>query len=138
MGYPGEGLDDLKISVAFIEWQKELVTKGLLPGSTDYNIALQSINQNMFVATAYPGTEMFKHPQIVKQLRKNFGINFTSALEPILDQNYRRYVLELDDATKLLKNSDGDIINYGDIPDEQFSEIRNLVAKKELSKILDL
>jgi radical SAM superfamily enzyme YgiQ (UPF0313 family) len=138
MGYPGEGLDDLKTSVAFIEWQKEFVTKGLLPGSTDYNIALQSINQNMFVATAYPGTEMFKHPQVVGKLHKNFGINFTSVLEPILDQNYKRYVLELDDATKLLKNSDGDIINYGDIPDEQFSEIRDLVAKKELSKILDL
>ena len=92
----------------------------------------------MFVATAYPGTEMFKHPEVVKQLHKNFGINFTSELEPILDQNYKRYVLELDDATKLLKNSDGDIINYGDIPDEQFSEIRDLIEKKEISKILDL
>jgi len=138
MGYPGETLSDLKTSVAFIEWQKEFVTKGLVSGTKEYNKALQSINQNMFVATAYPGTEMFKHPAVVERLNKHFGISFTNTLEPILDQNYKKYVLELDDATKLLKNSNGDIINYGSIDDDQFSEIRDFVANKKIGKILEM
>jgi radical SAM superfamily enzyme YgiQ (UPF0313 family) len=138
MGYPGEELDDLKTSVAFIQWQKELATKGLLPGSLEYKIAIESINENMFVATAYPGTEMFKHPKVQSVLNSNFKINFDAAGEPIMDEHYKEYILELDDATKLLANSQGEILNFGEIPDDQFTEIRDLVEKKEIHKILDL
>ena len=138
MGYPGEDLDDIKTSVAFIEWQKELVTKGLKPGSLEYKSASESINQNMFVATAYPGTEMFKHPKVKKMLENNFGITFDATGSPVMDKNYKKYVLELDDATKLLTNSNGEILNFGEVPNEKFVEIRNLVANRELSKILDL
>ena len=138
MGYPGEKLIDLKTSVAFIQWQKELVTKGLMPGTSEFKIASDSINENMFVATAYPGTEMFKHPKVQKLLNDNFKISFDVSGEPILDEHYKEYVLELDDATKLLTNSQGEILNFGEIPNEQFIEIRDLVAKREIHKILDL
>ena len=138
MGYPGEDLDDIKTSIAFIEWQKELVTKGLKPGSLEYKSASESINQNMFVATAYPGTEMFKHPKVKKLLENNFSITFDVTGNPVMDENYKNYVLELDDATKLLTNSDGEILNFGEIANEKFVEIRELVAKRELNKILDL
>ena len=138
MGYPGEKLNDLKTSVAFIQWQKELVTKGIMPGSLEYKNASDSINENMFVATAYPGTEMFKHSKVQSMLNTNFKISFDVTGEPILDEHYKEYVLELDDATKLLTNSHGDILNFGEIPDEQFIEIRDLVAKREIHKILDL
>ena len=92
----------------------------------------------MFVATAYPGTEMFKHPKVQSVLNSNFKINFDAAGEPIMDENYKEYVLELDDATKLLTNSQGEILNFGEMPDDQFVEIRDLVAKREIHKILDL
>jgi len=138
MGYPSESLDDLKTSVSFIEWQKEFVTNGLVSGTPEYENAINSINQNMFVATAYPGTEMFKNKKVIQKLSENFGINFDSNLQPILDDNFKQYVLELDDATKLLTGKDGQIINYSDIPDQQFRDIRELVKKKQLSKVLDL
>jgi len=138
MGFPEETLEDLKISVAFIEWQKELVTNGLRVGTEEYKVALNSINQNMFVATAYPGTEMFEHSVVRDKLHKNFGINFDNNYNPSIDENYKKYILELDDATKLLSNSEGDIINYGAIPDDTFKQIRNYVEQGKLSSILDI
>ena len=51
----------------------------------EYKIASESINENMFVATAYPGTEMFKHPKVQSMLNSNFKINFNTAGEPIMD-----------------------------------------------------
>ena len=101
-------------------------------------IASESINQNMFLATAYPVTEMFKHPKVQNLLNNNFGISFDDFGLPILDEHYKEYVLELDDATKLLTNSQGEILNFGEVPDNQFVEIRDLVAKREIHKILDL
>ncbi len=49
-GYPAEGLKELQHSVAFIQWQCELVGNNA------------AINKRFFTATAYPGTEMFLHP----------------------------------------------------------------------------
>jgi len=138
MGFPGESLDDLKTSVAFIEWQKELVTAGLVEGTLEYKTAYDSINQNMFIATAYPGTEMFKHAKVRMLLNESFGINFDGQANPILDENFRSYVLELDDATKLLRNKDNKILNFGDIPDEQFVEAVDAVTTKNISHILDM
>ena len=91
-------------------------------------IASESINQNMFVATAYPVTEMFKHPKVQNLFNNNFGISFDDFGLPILDEHYKEYVLELDDVTKLLTNADGEIFNFGEVPDELIVEIRELVA----------
>jgi len=87
MGYPGETLRALKATVRFILWMQE---EGYNPPGT--------CNRSMFVATAYPGTEMFNDPIVVGKIREAFG------------GDLKRYVLELDDATKLIT---GDVpLNY--------------------------
>lgn len=139
MGYPGETLSQLKTSVAFIEWQKNLYTSGVLPGSREYEIATNSVNKNMFVATAYPGTEMFTHPTVRAKLNQHFGIKFdTKTLQPICDQAMEKYVLELDDATKTLLDQNGDPLNFSAMPDKIFLKARELVNTDRIFEILNL
>lgn len=138
MGYPGETLGDLKTSVAFILWQHELYTEGLTPGTTEYEVAKDSVNRKMFTATAYPGTEMFGVDNVRETLSNVFSLKFDSSNEPIADENFKKYVLELDDATKLLTNDKGEPLNFGELPHEQFMEARNMIDQGELEKILDL
>jgi radical SAM superfamily enzyme YgiQ (UPF0313 family) len=138
MGFPGETLEDLKISVAFIMWQRELYTNGCKPGTVDYENQVASVNSRMFTATAYPGTEMFKLPSVRAKLSENFGIKFDKAAKPIYDDAFRNYVLELDDATKLLISADGRPLNFGAMPEGQFVEARNLADQDCIEKILDL
>ena len=138
MGFPGETLHDLKTSVAFILWQKELYTQGLQESSDEYTTALNSVNQKIFTATAYPGTVMFKEPSVINSLSKNFGINFDSESNPIADQAFKNYVLELDDATKVLHNKKGEPLNFSSMPTDLFAEARELIDQDKLEKILDL
>lgn len=138
MAYPGERLEDLKTSVAFILWQVEQATYGLVSGTPEYENAVASINQRMFVATAYPGTAMFKHPKVRGLLHEHFGINFDEHGDPVPDEAYRSYILELDDATKVLHGTDGSPINFGDMSTDQFLEAREHVDKGQLSRILDM
>ena len=60
----------------------------------------------MFTATAYPGTEMWR--VVRPELKKHFGIEFDKRGLPVCDDNFHNYVLELDDATKVLNNKNGD------------------------------
>ena len=99
MAYPGEELEHLKTSVAFIKWQQEFWTAGLTAGTDEYNRAYDSVNARMFTATAYPGTAMWK--VVREKLTEHFDISFDKTGEPICDENFRNYVLELDDATKV-------------------------------------
>lgn len=138
MAYPGETLEDLKTSVAFILWQRELYTEGLVPGTPDYATALASVNQRMFVATAYPGTAMFKDPAAKGLLSKTFGIAFGDDGEPVCDEALRRYVLELDDATKVMHNADGEPLNFGAMRMDQFLEARACVDGGQIEKILEM
>lgn len=138
MAYPGEALVDLKTSVAFILWQTEEVTRGLVSSTPEYESAVASINQRMFVATAYPGTAMFKHPKVRSLLHEHFGINFDERGEPVPDEALRSYILELDDATKVLHGSDGSSINFGDMPMDTFLEAREYADSDQLSRILDM
>ena len=142
MGYPSEQLEDLQTSVAFIQWQIEEMTRGLTPGTAAYDVAYQSINQRMFTATAYPGTAMCRHPKVQGLLRENFGITFVSngcgASEPVVDEHLRQYVLELDDATKVLHNKRGEPLYYGDMPLEKFLEARNYVDNGQTLRILNM
>lgn len=139
MGYPGETLDDLKTSVAFIKWQEDLYTEGKEMDSLEYEIAKNSVNKNMFIATAYPGTEMFLDPYVRKKLNKHFGINFDkNTQDPIPDDNLHNYVLELGDATKLLHDKDGVVLNYSKIPDDIFIRAKEYIGKGEIYKILDI
>jgi radical SAM superfamily enzyme YgiQ (UPF0313 family) len=138
MGYPGETLKDLKTTVAFIKWQEELYTRGLRSGSPEYEKARDSVNKSMFVATAYPGTEMARHPVVRKKLATTFGIHFDSTTkEAIPDDNLFNYVLALDDATKVLEGKGG-ILYYGDMDVDQFRKAKEYVEKGNIYKILDM
>jgi radical SAM superfamily enzyme YgiQ (UPF0313 family) len=107
MGYPTETLAELKDTVRYIIHMEddELVEKR-------YN------NRSLFVATAYPNTNLFKMGIVQKKIRESF---------PTL----RDYVYQLSDATKF-------ILNYSDIPDETLLEIKEYIDKGELEKVIDL
>jgi len=138
MAYPGETLQDLKISAAFILWQEKLMTEGLTPGSLAYGNARAAVNRKMFVATAYPGTEMFKDPACRQILIDDFGIGFRADGEPVADQALRDYILELDDATKVMHGRDGRPLNFGAMPEAEFLEARGYVDSGQIEKILDM
>ncbi len=138
MGYPGETLHDLKTSIAFILWQKELYTQGLTSGTPEYETALQSVNRRMFTATAYPGTAMFREPAVIRALEKNFNMRFDRNGNPEFDESFKNYVLELDDATKVLHNKDGEPLNFSAMPTEQFLEARRFIDQGQLEKVMDL
>jgi len=138
MGYPGETLDDLKTSAAFIVWQRELYTQGLMPGTPDHATALASVNARMFTATAYPGTEMFKDQAAKGILSRTFGLTFGDDGEPLCDEALRQYVLELDDATKVMHNAEGEPLYFGAMTMDQFLEARAHADSGEIEKILEM
>jgi len=132
MAYPTETLDDLKMSVAFIKWQEEFyASRGK---SSD------SVNKKMFIATWYPGTKMLNHPKVKRTLSDVFGISFNPLTgEPVCDENFHEYVLELDDATKLLHNpKTGEPLNYSDMPMDTFLKAREYVDRGQIFKILEM
>ncbi len=132
MAYPTETLEDLKISVAFIKWQEDFYTScGKLP---------DSVNRKMFTATWYPGTEMLHHPKVKQTLHDVFGINFDPRTrEPICDENFHQYILELDDATKILHNPrSNEPLNFGDMPTDTFLRAREYVDGDQIFKILEM
>ena len=138
MGYPGETLDDLKTSVAFIKWQQQIIQSGEVENNNEYDDIKNSINRKMFTATAYPGTAMFKEPKVVQILKENFGISFDKNNEPVCDENFRFYVSELDDATKILNDKDGNPINFGEMPLDTFLKAREHIDSDEVEKILEM
>jgi len=131
MGYPTETLEDLKMSVAFIKWQEKFyASRGK---------SADAVNKKMFTATWYPGTEMGRQPKVQKILWEVFGITFDFVGEPVCDENLRRYILELDDATKLLHNpKTGAPLNYSDMPDDVFVKAREHIDSGEIYKILEM
>lgn len=128
MGYPSETLQNLKTSVAFMQWQKDFYKA----------FGDQAVNERMFVCTAYPGTTMFKHPRVRELLGKKFDIRFGEDGEPICDDALRDYVLELDDATKVLHDKSGRPLNFSDMPDDVFLEAQSYVEAGQTSKILEM
>ena len=136
MAYPGEELRHLKTSAAFILWQQDFWTKGTLSGTIEHETLKDGVNKNMFTATAYPGTEMWR--VVRDQLVENFDISFDSSGEPICDENFHNYVLELDDATKVLNNKNGDPVNFGEMPMDTFLQARDYVDSGQIEKILDM
>ena len=136
MGYPGETLEHLKTSVAFILWQEDYMAKGLTFGTPEYEIAKMSVNRRLFTATAYPGTGMWKI--VTPILKKHFEIEFDRYGDPICDDNFHRYVLELDDATKVLNNKNGDPVNFGALQTDTFLKARKYADNGQIEKILEL
>ena len=136
MAYPGEALNHLKTSVAFILWQQRFWTKGHVPGTSNYERLKEGVNRKMFTATAYPGTEMWK--VVRKDLKKHFDIEHDSFGDPICDDNFHNYVLELDDATKILNDKDGNPVNFGDMSMDQFLQAREHIDNDQIEKILEM
>ena len=137
MGYPGETLDDLKATVAFIKWQEEVLMERYLKNSRSWNLASEAINKNMFVATAYPGTEMFNDPQVRKALSDGFGIKYHNG-KPLCDSSLESYVEQLNDATDLIRTLDGSLLQYSKMADSLFLEIRDILNNGNIFDILDL
>ena len=129
MGYPKETLLDLQTSIAFIKWQEECSIKY---GEAD------SVNREMFTATAYPGTPMFSRLGVMKKLSDNFKIKFDFKQKPICDENFRQYILGLEDATKILVDTKGNPLNYSDMDDKTFLKARNHINEGNLEKVLGM
>lgn len=138
MAYPGETLEDLKTSVAFIKWQEGLYTQGLTSGTPEHDIALQSVNKMMFTATAYPGTDMFRDRKVQELLRMHFGLSFDSNGNPLCDSAMEWYVQELDDATKVLHSKSGAPLNFSAMPEDVFLEARGHIDANHIEKVLDM
>ncbi len=138
MGYPGETLVDLKTSVAFILWQIKEATQGLVSGTPEHDQATASVNQKMFVATAYPGTAMFREPRVQNILSRRFGLSFGQDDQPLPNEALKSYIEELADATKVLTAQDGSPVNYSEMPDDQFLTVRQSLEEGHLDKVLDL
>ena len=138
MGYPGENLEHLKTTIAFIKWQEEFYTHGLNSGTPEYQTNYESVNKKLFVATAYPGTELFKNRVVREKLTKTFEIHFDQRTgDPIPDQKFKKYVEELDDASKVLVGEAGTLY-YGEMDMDQFLEARNYVESGDIFKILEM
>ena len=90
----------------------------------------------MFTATAYPGTDMWK--VVRPKLQQHFDISYSKFGQPICDDKFHNYVLELDDATKILNNKDGDPVNFGEMPMDQFLQAREHIDNGEIDKILNM
>jgi radical SAM superfamily enzyme YgiQ (UPF0313 family) len=132
MAYPSETIEDLKTSVAFMLWQERFYSQ--------FGKSSDSVNKRMFVATWYPGTEMSRNPKVMLMLNSVFGIKFDPRTkEPICDESFERYILELDDATKMMQNPvTGQPLNYSDMPTDIFTRAKDLIDSGKTLDILEI
>lgn len=130
MGSPTETLEDLKKTVRFIKWQEEYYAR--------FGIPPEAVNKNMFTMTWYPGTKMIRHERVRKELKRVFQLNFDEIFEPICDQNFYKYLVELDDATKILHGDNDEPLNFSDMTTDCFLQAREYVDSGQIEKILDM
>lgn len=136
MGSPTETLERLKQTVAFIKYQEYLYEL--------HNIPASAVNKRMFAMTWYPGTELIKYEKVQKELKRVFGLtllptnNPRCPIEPVCDENFLNYLLELDDATKLLEGPDGEPLNFSEIPNDVLLQAREYVDSDQTFKILGM
>lgn len=134
---PTETLADLKETALFMFWQQEYYSSKGLP--------IDSVNTRMFTLTWYPGTTIINYERVRKELTRVFGIRFQPAThagdvqwEPVYDEKFLKYMLELDDATKVLHSETGEPLNFGDMPTDQFLQAREYIDSGQTLKILDM
>lgn len=116
MGYPGETLEHLKTTVRFMLMMED---RGLVYAN----------NRSLFVATAYPGTELWKEPVVQERVRAGFGGS---------PEDFKGYVEQLDDATKLIDGRDGRPMNFSAMDDATFLKAREAVESGDLEGVLAL
>jgi len=133
IGNPGETLERLKQTVAFIKWQVDYYQT--------FGIPEEAVNKRMFTLTWYPGTELINHPKVRSELSRVFGLKFLEVdgkWEPICDEAFYHYCMELDDATKLLFGPDGKPLNFSEMSDNILLKAREYIDSGQLFHILDM
>ncbi len=138
VGSPTETLDDVKESVLFIKWQTEFYEQFGIPAS--------AVNQKMFTMTWYPGVTLINNQKVRETLSRVFKLTFVPAppkskvqWEPVMDEHFKTYVEELDDATKVLHDPEtGQPLHFSDMTDDEFIRVRECVDENRLFDILDL
>jgi radical SAM superfamily enzyme YgiQ (UPF0313 family) len=136
MGSPTETLARLKYTIALMLWQIEYYGLNDIPA--------EAVNLMLFVLTYYPGTQLSEYQKVRDMLSQVFGLNFyetgrkTSPYEPVCDAAYEQYLLNLDDATKLLYGPNGEPLNFSSMPNETFERARELVDSGRTLEILDM
>ncbi len=130
-GSPGETLEHLQQTVAFMLWQERLYDLSNIPSG--------AVNTRMFSMTWYPGTKLIQHPKVRHELNRVFGLNFDPVtMEPICDDAFYLYCLELDDATKVLEGTSGEPLNFSNMDTDTFLKVREYVDSGNTLGILDL
>ncbi len=130
-GNPTETLEDLKETAAFMAWQEEYYAK--------FGIPPEAVNKRMFTLTWYPGTELIHNPRVRQELTRLFALKFDPITHaPMCDESFHNYCLALDDATKVLEGPGGEPLNFSDIPNDTFLQIKELVDSDRTLEILNL
>lgn len=138
VGSPTEKLPDVNESVLFMLWQIEYYAQ--------FGTPPEAVNSRMFTMTWYPGVTLINQPKVRSELSRVFGLSFTKVSEnpsvvqwePTMDEAFHRYLLELDDATKVLEGPDGEPLNFSDMPTDEFLQIRELIDSGRTLEILNL
>lgn len=128
---PTETLEDLKKTIRFIKFHEEYYAAHRVPAG--------AVNKKMFTMTYYPGTTLIQQPKVRTELAKAFGLSFDPKTnKPIFNENFHRYCLQLDDATKLLFGPNGEPVNFSAIPNDLAIRAREYVDSNQTYKILDM
>jgi len=136
MGSPTETLKQLKDSVAFIRWQELLYDS--------HDIPVEAVNKRMFTMTWYPGTELITYQKVRDELTRVFGISFRKSgkadcpYEPVCDEKFYKYLLELDDATKVLEGPSNEPLNFSDMQNDVFLQVREHIDSDQIFRILEM
>lgn len=140
IGSPTETLEDVQESVRFIQWQMEYYAQ--------FGSKSESVNSRMFTMTWYPGVSLINNPKVRRELTSTFNLKFQerqlktayrSHWEPVIDENFERYVEDLDDATKVLcAPGTGEPLNFSDMPNDVFLQAREYVDSGQLFRILEM
>ncbi len=134
---PTETLVDVKETVLFMLWELEYyASQGLPP---------ESVNTRMFTLTWYPGTTIINYEKVRRELSRVFGLSFikngkTSGVEyePVFNEAFEKYMLELDDATKVLHGENEEPLNFSEMPNDVFLQARECIDSGQTLKILDM
>ena len=72
------------------------------------------------------------------KLEEHFHISHDALGRPVCDDEFHKYVLELDDATKVLDDRKGNPVNFGDMPIDTFLQAREHANAGNIEKILEM
>jgi hypothetical protein len=137
-GSPTETLDDLKESIRFMQWQQEFYGQ--------FGVRKEAVNTRMFTMTWYPGVTLINDDRVRAELTRVFGISFkpisgarkdSVQWEPVANDKFYAYLLNLDDATKVLE-CDGEPLNFSDMPTDVFLRAREFIDSGQTLAILNL